>query len=88
MTITHDAQVDSQIPGRPLGKAIVAAPVAVFGIICRWYVDAVQKRNIAKLPAHLRRDIGEIDHLSPPPPSFIAREPTSYQDLLQQAWML
>jgi hypothetical protein len=87
MTITHDARIGFQIPGRSFLAALTAMPLALVLRARQWHFDAVQKRTIAKLPAHLQRDTGEIDHLPPRAPSFTESSRGSHQDRLQQMWL-
>ena len=87
MTITHDEQIGFQLPGHSLLMALISMPTAAFRRFRRWHLDAVQTRTTAKLPAYLKYDIGEIDQMPTPIPTFMQNEPSSYQDRLQQMWL-
>jgi hypothetical protein len=87
MTITHEAPTAVRMPALSLLTTIASAPWSAMLMVRAWHRDAVQKRTIAKLPAHLRRDIGEVDHIPTPTPSFTQSNPSSYQDRLQQMWL-
>lgn len=87
MTITHDEQIGFQRPGNSLLLALTLIPSAAFRRFRQWYLDAVQKPMIGKLPTRLKYDIGEIDLMPPPIPTFMQSEPSSYQDQLQQMWL-
>jgi hypothetical protein len=87
MTMTHDEQNGYQLPGRSLLLALTLMPTAAFRSFRQWYLDTIQKRATAKLPTHLKYDIGEIDLMPTAIPTFIQSEPSSYQDQLQQMWL-
>lgn len=87
MTMTHDAQINFQLPGRSFFTALATMPHALVLSVRRWHLNTNRQRTTAKLPAHLKRDIGEIDHMPTPAPTFMQSEPSSYQDRLQQMWL-
>ncbi len=85
MTITHDAQLDLRAPTRSLLTALAAGPLAVIFRIREWHRAGVHARTVAKLPLHLKRDIGEIDHL--PRRNPFQEKPQSHQERLEAMWM-
>ncbi|BCG96914.1 hypothetical protein [Mesorhizobium sp. 131-2-1] len=85
MTIAHDEKIGFQLPEHLLLKALTSIPTTAFRRFRHWHLDAVHTRTTAKLPAHLKYDIGEIDQI--PIPTFMQNEPSSYQDRLQQMWL-
>lgn len=87
MTITTHIPLGIDTTSRSLGKAIIEAPASVLSFVRHWHAKSIERRNAAKLPDHLRLDIGEIDHLPPHTQSLGETEPTSYQDRLEQMWM-
>ena len=87
MTITHDEKIGFQLRGHPLLTALISMPIAAFRRFRQGHLDAAQKRITAKLPAHLKYDVGEIDLMPTPIPTFMQSEPSSYQDELQQMWL-
>ena len=84
MTITHDEKIGFQLRGHPLLTALISMPIAAFRRFRQWHFDAVQTRTTAKLSAHLKYDVGEIDQM---PTATFMPEPCSYQDRLQQMWL-
>jgi hypothetical protein len=90
MTITHEAngvKIGFQISANSVLTMFVGATTAVFRRLQHWHREAIHVRTTATLPEHLKRDIGEIDHLPATTPTFIQSEPSSYQDRLQQMWL-
>jgi hypothetical protein len=87
MTLTHNAQIYPKLPGHTLFTAFATMPLALIIRVRQRHLDAIQARTPAKLPIRLKHDIGEIDHIPPPPPTFMQSEPSSYQDRLQQMWL-
>ena len=87
MTITHAEQIGFQLPGHSLLLALTSMPTAAIRRFRQRHLDAVQTRTTAKLSTHLKYDIGEIDLMPTPIPTFMQSEPSSYQDELQQMWL-
>lgn len=87
MTITTHIPLGIDTTSRALGKAIIEAPASVLNFVRHLHAKSIEKRIAAKLPDHLRLDIGEIDHLPPHTESFGESTATSYQDRLEQMWM-
>ncbi len=87
MTITHDERIGFQLLGHSLLTALTSMLTAALRRFRRRHLDAVQTHTIAKLPAYLKYDIGEIDQRPTPIPTYTQNEPSSYQDRLQQKWL-
>lgn len=87
MTLIYEAKFDTPLQARNLIAALATTPLALIRRVRRWRRDTVQARKTAELPTLLKQDIGEIDHVPPPTPTFIQSEPFSYQDRLQQMWL-
>lgn len=68
MAIAHDfatTRVPPQVTSGSIPEFIRSAVL----VVRRRYREAIVRRTLDKLPAHLQHDIGEIDYRPSPPPS-------------------
>lgn len=90
MTITHDThdmKIGLEFPAKSPFATMSLVTIATFRRLQYWHRIAVQKQITQKLSEHLRRDIGEVDHLAGSTSTFLQSAPSTYQDRLQQMWL-
>ena len=70
MSVLQESPAASPISIRPHFEAALARARIVASRIAEKWASLRRERRISRLPARLRYDIGEIDHLPPPPKSL------------------
>jgi len=85
MTITHDTPVGNDIPAASILKAVALTPLALLRNLSRLGWATSHKQAVARLSQHLKRDIGEIDHIPLPGSNPLPKQPT-YQERLEAMW--
>jgi len=70
MSILQELPAASPISFRQPFEVALARALVVANRIAEKWASLRNERRVSRLPARLRYDIGEIDHLPPPPKSL------------------